>query len=748
MDGRKLGPVLALLLLPLLPLWRTVALGETVGPWGHIAQCAPWNAPPDGRAWDVLQADATLQSYVWRDQVLSAWGQGEVPLWNPGAMGGIPLLANSQSGALYPPHIALGLARVPTDVATGLLAWFHLAWAGLGAALLARRLGADAWPSAAAGGFFALSPWMVAWTPLASVAATASWVPWCAALAVPTDRGRGLGWLPCAAACMLLAGHLQIAFYGLVGAATVGLAAARPGRRAGSALATAALLALGIAGAWPQLGPALEAARTGHRDRTPSAAGAAAYAASAVQPWQLAGLAHPNAFGLPGQHGIERGEGSPGLPGYWPAYVKRGDNFAESALAIGPFALACLAWARRGRWAAPAALAAVGALLALGPLSLVLYWLLPGWAASGSPGRASVLAVLGLAVAAGVGLAAAKPGTGARAPALTAACGGLVAILAVAALGPRLGAWLPAFGPVAPTIAARALVTALPGIVAGTVLAGGAAWLWSQGQRPLALALGLGAQLATGLTVVVPTGRVPTAPEGSPLTGRVAFVNEDWSLFGLVPSAAPPNTARLLGVVEAGGYDSLLPKASVLRLAEALGQDPAPAANGNMMLVKPGFDSQKLAELGVDTVAARKPLEGLGEATLWRGLHCYRLAGPGRASTPVGPAAVVKDTATVTVVRAEGPGLLTLRDANAPGWRAEVDGKPSALGPGVWRTLELGPGEHTVTFRYRPPHLGQLPLLAIPLLAAAGSLILRQNRLVESENRNADGGTDDASPDA
>ena len=71
------------------------------------------------------------------------------------------------------------------------------------------------------------------------------------------------------------------------------------------------------------------------------------------------------------------------------------------------------------------------------------------------------------------------------------------------------------------------------------------------------------------------------------------------------------------------------------------------------------------------------------------------------------------DTATIEedaidriVIHAEttSPGYLVLADTYTPGWVAEVDGTPTTVLPldGALRGVALGPGDHRVTFSYRP----------------------------------------------
>ncbi|RYG29230.1 hypothetical protein EON81_27090, partial [bacterium] len=97
---RMIGPVL-LVLLALIPVWRAVLLGEAIGPVDHIRAMLDPASPRPTTPWNVLQADSLLQFRVWRGLVFDGWRQGTIPTWNPYSLLGTPLLANSQSGALY-----------------------------------------------------------------------------------------------------------------------------------------------------------------------------------------------------------------------------------------------------------------------------------------------------------------------------------------------------------------------------------------------------------------------------------------------------------------------------------------------------------------------------------------------------------------------------------------------------------------------------------------------------------------------
>jgi hypothetical protein len=185
---------------------------------------------------------------------------------------------------------------------------------------------------------------------------------------------------------------------------------------------------------------------------------------------------------------------------------------------------------------------------------------------------------------------------------------------------------------------------------------------------------------------------------------RVATVNDGWDMVGAAPAVYPPNTPSVARIHDLAGYDSLLHRDTVAVLAEANGGDPAPPANGNMMFLKRTVRPEALADAGVAEVWSRRELPAFGTPMGNEvGVFRYRVPGPGRASTPQGPARIERETLDSLTVRAVGPGLLTVRDRNLEGWSATVDGKPVEVRGARWREVELSQGEHTVEFRYAAP---------------------------------------------
>src|SRR5688572_16765520 len=214
--ARRLGIAVLLALTALLPTWQFVFGGKVPAPvdWAH--HMAPWNGPEPESAYDILAMDGALQFLPWRHYMLESYREGHVPLWNPNTLGGAPFLANSQSAPMYPLH---WLWPFGAESLLGFSAWLHLVIAGLGVYALCRRLGGLVVGGLVAGISVQLSAFFIAWIALPSVVMTAAWIPWglWAVLWVAQSASpRSIAALGSSIGMMLLAGHLQIAAYGLL----------------------------------------------------------------------------------------------------------------------------------------------------------------------------------------------------------------------------------------------------------------------------------------------------------------------------------------------------------------------------------------------------------------------------------------------------------------------------------------------------------------------------------------------------
>ena len=201
------------------------------------------------------------------------WGQleafarciaaGSWPLWNPLEGLGRPMLANPGSQVLYP-LTWLSLALAPQDY-YDLYVLAHVLLAGIGAFVLARRLGVSGRGSLLCGTLFMLSGPLLSVANLWQHLAGAAWVPWVlaagdSALERPSTT-RTLAW-GAAVAAQMLTGSLD---YVLLGAAAQALLAFRrlgwrgegrlAARRQLGAIGGAAALAAGLSAA--QWAPAL-----------------------------------------------------------------------------------------------------------------------------------------------------------------------------------------------------------------------------------------------------------------------------------------------------------------------------------------------------------------------------------------------------------------------------------------------------------------------------------------------------------
>lgn len=215
----------------------------------------------------VLYGHDVNQNYNWEKAVRFALEHGRLPLWDPFVLSGFPVLADFQTGALYPPSMLLRVLPL-----NQFLVWnvaLHLWIAGAGAYLLCRQLGTSR--LAATMGAIAFSLAGVLTSRLAGghlhfLYATA-WLPLVVALALRSASDSRL--LPHPALVVVLAlqylpGYVQFFVYSLAAvglsylctAFTDGPVRVMPGRLIRSGVQLAVLVGLVVALAAIQLLPA------------------------------------------------------------------------------------------------------------------------------------------------------------------------------------------------------------------------------------------------------------------------------------------------------------------------------------------------------------------------------------------------------------------------------------------------------------------------------------------------------------
>ncbi|HLE70418.1 MAG TPA: YfhO family protein [Vicinamibacteria bacterium] len=176
---------------------------------------------PDPEDRQIFRGDFLNQHYVWKSYALSRVKAFELPLWNPHILGGEAFHANPQVGIFYPPTYLLlpfhSDGRV-SYVALEAYQLLHQAFAGVGMLLLMRSLGAGT-PGALAGAVVFMFTGFFTTPGHQAIVLTASWIPW-VLLAIRRLFERKNAFrsilLALALAMMILAGHPQVAYYGLL----------------------------------------------------------------------------------------------------------------------------------------------------------------------------------------------------------------------------------------------------------------------------------------------------------------------------------------------------------------------------------------------------------------------------------------------------------------------------------------------------------------------------------------------------
>ena len=617
--------------LPCLLLFPVVFGGQAFLPADILGDVFPWkggasNGTANAAPWNVLRFDGITQFYAWRLLASDALRGGHIPLWNPyvfSGQGGAPLLANAQSAPLYPPNIIFDL--FPSNQiwrAFGVSVFFHLTIALWGMYRFLRGLPVSRASACLGAGVWGVSAPVVTWLALPTFLCVTCWLP-CLLLCIKaahekagTKTGRLAAWgAGGVGGLVLLAGHLQMAFYVLLAAvlyaAFLGLTtvSATPSpqkkhfaaRWAGGVIAA---FALAVALALPQLLPSLELSRQSHRAVSggPTVSAYSAYVANALPPRNIVTLLVPDFFGHPNKNG----------GAYWNT-----NNYAEWAVYVGVLPLTLAVFALALPWknsnvmpkerGFAAILMGVALLLALGTLlNALFFWGVPGYNQTGNPARCLVLWAFAAAVLAAIGADAAVSAAWTNAAKNWAALIGFALPVFLAAIGASLASRFAAA--VLPNTAFGDLMTlALPGVqiaLVWLVVSAGAmfALLRTPAQNASRVQAVCAALCAADLLIFGAGYNRASAPEAVfPVTPGIAYlqangknaliapINRAWSLVSTPPSRAvlPPNTLGAYRLHDVGGYDSLFPGVYKERAKEAAqGADASPPENGNMVFVK------------------------------------------------------------------------------------------------------------------------------------------------------------------
>ncbi len=755
-------PLCFYLALALIFLWRSTFTGEVFLPARLLGHFAPYSsAIPSSElpVWNPIRWDGIAQFYPWRNFASQTLHSGSIPLWNPYQFSGTPFVANSQSAVFYPGSLLFYL--LPVVYAFNYSAVLHLTLCGWFTYLFLRRLKCGQAGALLGGVVYAYSAWEVSWLQLPTFLATSCWFPLLfqqihllirheAHYPAPTRNAQagGLGGI---VGLMLLAGHLQIAFYGLFAGTLWALSLLWAEKQeggwmcVGKGLGRCILgLSLGLLLSFPQLLPSLELSRVSHRVGKPNQEGYQRYVEYALPHGGLAALLLPDFFG--NDHSSDNA--------FWGFYTKPlapgnliaiRHNAAEIAtyvgvltLLLGLFALVHTLLTKKYDkrvlfWGGMALLAL---LMALGtPLNALLYFGVPGFGQSGSPGRVLVLWAFAWAVLAGFGLDA-HLNSAPKAKEVALCFALMVGLMVFSALfvwvmldGKMQGTPYPTFSDAVERIGVGWLRL-------GVSLGVGAILLFPFKSPPRwRVPLALGGVVLELFSVGILSNPTSKPQYVYPRTEGVQFLqskagherifplNRDWRLEEAKPAVLPPNGGMVYGLHDVQGYDSLFTGkyksfANQYAVPNPLGiKDASPVVVGNLLFFQDG-SRQEIARYVValppgsdgfvsEVVPKSNPLYNQE-----RDMAIYEVPNISRASLALpgnrvlNPPTWLEDSATRTRLATDTPeeAHLVLMDAYSAGWKAYLDGKetPIERSGEVYRSVAIPAGKHEVLFRYEP----------------------------------------------
>lgn len=269
----------------------------------------------DGARWtahhDNLDGAAPL-----RVEAARQWKSGHLPLWNPFKRAGMPLLADTTAGAIYPGNLPFLLVASPPETAGAAsgpsvfevmdqVATLHAVLAGLFLFVFLRTIGVG--PAAAVLGAFVYAcsgtmGWFAAW--YIQIQNSVVWAPLILAAVhrVASGSGNSTRWVSIGAAAVALqwlAGYPEVSFYSGVVAVAYAASLLHRAHWTRPVVAVAAIYTAGILLAAVQLLPALELQSLSRRPATLSLEMFQSLPASVAMLWGWMLPSPPAAFEFP-----------------------------------------------------------------------------------------------------------------------------------------------------------------------------------------------------------------------------------------------------------------------------------------------------------------------------------------------------------------------------------------------------------------------------------------------------------------
>ncbi len=185
----------------------------------QVNNFAPWNT--NSQFWGPVKngamPDIITQIYPWKHLVIEVWKTGQVPLWNPYAFSGNPLLANYQSGVLSPFNILFFV--LPFVDAWSILVLLQPLLAGLFSYLFTRSLSVSRIGAFISAISFMFCGFITSWMGYATLGYSILFLPlslFCIEKYFTTKRNIFLILLSITIPLSFFSGHFQISSYFLI----------------------------------------------------------------------------------------------------------------------------------------------------------------------------------------------------------------------------------------------------------------------------------------------------------------------------------------------------------------------------------------------------------------------------------------------------------------------------------------------------------------------------------------------------
>lgn len=163
---------------------------------------------------NFLITDPVRQLYPWRRLSIEIWQMGQLPLWNPYSMAGMPLLGNFQSGAFYPFNIVFFI--FPFHISWTILIILQPLLAAYFMYLFLKRFNLNPWACVIGALSYAFSGFFIAWLEWNTILHVALWLPLLLLAKEELLRKVSFFWIAVflfAECSAIFAGHLQTYFY-------------------------------------------------------------------------------------------------------------------------------------------------------------------------------------------------------------------------------------------------------------------------------------------------------------------------------------------------------------------------------------------------------------------------------------------------------------------------------------------------------------------------------------------------------